>query len=247
MTEIDPTVPDDATLRQWLLEALLAEGHAGELADEGVILASGLCVDAEFGEAHARAQGDVRIATRTLAWHPDFPDGLMEYQHANGRDVRDACRNGFRQWARLDLVAIHDAVAAAQPRCMQMDMAFPATDDAPAHRRRVVLGPIARFGGAKQDDDPEHPFCPCCLFTHGIESFQPLLQEDEVLGVRLFASRNADGTFEADCRVNGEDYPDGAAALREYAATWAGTGFEFRKQYVVLCTPADDAAQASAP
>jgi hypothetical protein len=244
MTAIDTSAPTARQLREWLLEALQAEGHAGELADEHVQLASGIGIDAEFGEALPREQGGVRIASRTLAWHPAFPEGLMEYQHATGDDVRAACLHGFRQWARLDLVALQELVPGADQRCLHLDMAFPGTDGAPAHRRRVVCGPAARFGGSAHADDPDHPFCPCCLFTRGLDAFRPLLDADEVLGVRLFAARNADGTFEADCRVNGEDYPDGVEALRAYAATWPGTGFEFRKQYVIVCTPAGQDAPA---
>jgi hypothetical protein len=41
--------------------------------------------------------------------------------------------------------------------------------------------------------------------------------------------------------VNGEDWEKGAQALREYAKTWPPAGYEFRKQYVVLQTLANDA------
>lgn len=65
-------------------------------------------------------------------------------------------------------------------------------------------------------------------------AFKELIEGDGFYGLRLFAARNAEGTPEADCRVNGEDWEIGAQALREYAGTWPSAGYEFRKQYVVL-------------
>jgi hypothetical protein len=55
-----------------------------------------------------------------------------------------------------------------------------------------------------------------------------------VLGVRLFAARNEDGSPEADCRVNGEGWEEGKRALMEYARSWPDRGMEFRKQYIFL-------------
>ena len=47
-----------------------------------------------------------------------------------------------------------------------------------------------------------------------------------------------EGRIEADCRVNGVDRPEGAAALVRYAQTWPDRGFEYRKQYVCIQTRA---------
>jgi len=49
-------------------------------------------------------------------------------------------------------------------------------------------------------------------------------------------SRDTEGHIEADCRVNGVDRPEGAAALMRYAKTWPDRGFEYRKQYVGIQT-----------
>lgn len=91
----------------------------------------------------------------------------------------------------------------------------------------------------EDDDEQAHAFCPCCLFTQSLEAFLPLLEGDtRMLGIRLFATRDAAGEIAADCRINGVDFPEGAACLRRYAATWpAYAGLEFRKQYVVVFPP----------
>lgn len=74
----------------------------------------------------------------------------------------------------------------------------------------------------------------CCLFTSNYEALRPQLESDQCFGIRFYAMRNEDGTPEADCRINGEDHEPGMASLREYVATWPGSGFEYRKQYVLL-------------
>lgn len=242
----DPPVldePDLATLRAWLLEALHEEGiDDAVLGEDGIGLPNGLGLDAEFGDASLNQRGAVKTITRTIAWHADFPEGLIEYQHSSGPDVRAATIAGFRQWARLDLEAIEDALPDAEQHCLHINYAFPAKDDTPARRRRVVLGPPARHARIDAADpaanaDQAHPFCACCLYTNTMEAFAPLLESDEVLGLRLYALRNEDGSTEADCRVNGVDFPPGAEALRAYAATWPGQWLEFRKQYAVVCNP----------
>jgi hypothetical protein len=84
-------------------------------------------------------------------------------------------------------------------------------------------------------DDPEgHPFCPCCLLTNSFEAFRSLIEDDGFYGLRLFAARGGDDKPMADCRVNGDDWEEGAQALRAYANLWRPAGIEFRKQYVVL-------------
>ena len=62
------------------------------------------------------------------------------------------------------------------------------------------------------------------------------MEDTGFFGIRFFAVRDEQGVTEADCRVNGEDWAVGAEALRKYAATWPGAGYEFRKQYVILHT-----------
>ena len=240
MTLPSLAAPDRDTLLHCLLEALRAEGRAGELHDECVLLPSGLAIDVDFGEARPLAGGNVAINSRTLVWHDAFPAGFLEYQHASGPDVEAATTAGLRQWVQLDLATIEDALPGAGQRWLRLELTLPAGASGPARRRRIVLGPIARRGGAAATDDPEHPFCPCCLFTQGLAAFQPLLEQAGAIGIRLYAARNADGSVDADCRANGADFAAGAEALRAYAATWPGSGIEFRKQYAVVYTPGED-------
>lgn len=122
---------------------------------------------------------------------------------------------------------------------MMLKMDMPARDGRAARVRRAILGPVAHYmheppPKTSPEAEEEHPFCPCCLLTRSFEAFKDFIEGDGFYGVRLFAAREPDGTPQADCRINGDDYEPGMAALRHYATTWAAAGYEFRKQYIVL-------------
>ena len=80
----------------------------------------------------------------------------------------------------------------------------------------------------------------CLVFgdDHAIDDGRAQIEGDGYFGIRFYAMRDQDGAPGADCRINGEDYEPGMAALRSYVDTWPGSGFEFRKQYVFVFTPA---------
>jgi hypothetical protein len=62
------------------------------------------------------------------------------------------------------------------------------------------------------------------------------LRDGNFHAIRLFVSRDEEGHVEADCRLNGIERPEGAAALIRYAQSWPDRGFEYRKQYVCIQT-----------
>ena len=184
--------------------------------------------------------GGVRTVTTMQTNHPALcPAGVFEYQHSTGDSISDSVSKGINQWVQTDFVPLLDALCPTPNSCTAMQMKFPANDGNPALVRRAILGPVAHFmqeppSEPAEDGSEEHPFCPCCLLTRSFEAFKGLFETDAFYCLRLFAARDADGTPQADCRINGEDWERGAQALREYAATWPAAGYEFRKQYVVL-------------
>ncbi|MBO9829540.1 hypothetical protein J7373_14910 [Xanthomonas sp. A2111] len=250
-SEPAPDAQPGRALQQLLLQVLQRERHAASLHDEVVVLDNGLQLLTELVDL-AELRSGVRTASCIRVHHASlFPDGIVEFQHSIGEDTEASLASGFTTWARTDLVALSEAVAApSEARCMTLQMEFPATAEA-AVRRTVVLGPVAHMNGdaarAAAGEDTEHAFCPCCLFTNSLDALMPLLQRDQrMLGIRLFASRDADGEVAADCRVNGEDFPDGVACLRRYAETWPALGaLEFRKQYAVVRLPEPVAPDAA--
>lgn len=165
-----------------------------------------------------------------------FPAGVFEYQHAAQHEPLAAFRQGFEGWARGDLPALLDTLAAEPDRCTRMEMDVPATDETPARTRRVILGPVSYYGTQVREENGQthEPFCPCCLLTNTFRAFETHLKGSDLFALRLFAMRDSQGEVHADCRINGEDFEPGAEALRTYVGTWPGTEFEFRKQYVVI-------------
>jgi uncharacterized protein DUF6348 len=184
--------------------------------------------------------GGIRTSTIVHVSHPVLiPDGLYEFQHAVGEDVVTSLRSGFSQWGQLDLPVLCDVTREAPEDCSTLEMTFP-DEGGGQHKRRVLLGPTGHMVRPpernEEEEDDEHPFCPCCLTTNCLEAFAPLLKAKETLGLRLFAARSTEGEISADCRVNGEEFAPGIAALIAYAESWPERGFEFRKQYVVFQT-----------
>jgi hypothetical protein len=227
-------------------------GHATLMHEDGwlELTESGLHLLPQFIEFHLREDERIGTATTIQCNHPQLlPQGLFEYQYAIEETFDEAVTSGFRKWAHTDLPVLLDAASAEPRSCMTMSMELPAEDGRPARKRRLLFGPVEHFGQPQRDadadadasadedtDTDEEDFCPCCLFTKSIDAFEPLLRSDQFYGLRLFASHdNAGGECQADCRVNGEEWPQGLDALRAYAARWpAATGLEYRKQYVIV-------------
>jgi hypothetical protein len=235
-TQAPAETPDERVLGL-LGQTLIEEGFLVVKVDGRLRLASGIELQAEFLECAELSNGNVRTATRIVASHGrHFPKGVPEYQHSAGRSAEASIVDGFKTWSRMDLATLEDALRAQPQDSTLMEMKFPATQDGMARTRRVVLGPTAHYVSKDESvQDEEHPFCPCCLVTQSIEAFQPILQSDETVGIRLFASIDADGEIAADCRINGEDYPKGVEHLVEYVRKWPRRpGLEYRKQYVVV-------------
>ena len=182
----------------------------------------------------------VNTVTTIQVSHPELiPAGIFEFQHASGADVREAFSAGFKNWAELDLPVFLDALRDKPTSCMVMEMkpGQEATSLLSAGRR-LVLGPPLQMVQKNGHIAGEHTFCPCCLFTSSYRAFETMLKGREFHGIRMFVLRNSDGKIEADCRVNGIDWPEGAAALVNYAKDWPDRGTEYRKQYVVVQTRA---------
>jgi hypothetical protein len=178
------------------------------------------------------------VSTVTVS-HPRFiPNGVFEYQHALGASLTEALSDGFKQWADLDLVVLVDALSDAPKHCAVLELQWPQSDGR-AITRRAVLGPVSHAVAhpERAPKELEHPFCPCCFLTNTYAEFCDLIESDGFFGIRLLAMRNEDGSVQADCRINGEDWQAGERALCDYADTWPQMGFELRKQYVVLQTP----------
>lgn len=226
-----------------LLQQVLQEAGTASRVDGGALLLdSGLRLTPHAVAAHARDNGGWQTSTVIESQHRVlFADGLFEYQHANGTDEQASLLSGFQAWVRVDLGTLQTAIGAEDAQGLpMMGLTYPAGDDGQELERTVVLGPLAHYREHEMDTGPrsedDHGSCPCCLFTRSIDALDALLKTRSFLAIRLFASRDADGLCEADCRVNGHDFAAALPLLRAYAASWPQAGLEFRKQYVVIRT-----------
>ncbi len=222
-----------------LLQRVLADnGLAFERHDTWIELPElGFAVVPQIAGVEALPDGGMHTVTTIQVNHPTLtPEGVFEYQHACGDTVAESMARGFAQWFQGDLVVFQEALLPMPQVCMTMEMSFPEKEGKPACCRRAVLGPVMHLRASPAAGSEEHPFCQCCFVTNTFEAYRGLIEGDGFYAIRFFASRGEDGTPEADCRVNGDDWPAGVEALRNYVRTWPGSGFEFRKQTVLLQT-----------
>ncbi len=228
--------------------AVIEHGPALEVTNTGFVLLP------QIDGLQPQEKGGVQTATTIQFHHPNLvPDGSFEYQHATGENLNAAFRSGFDQWVQMDFVTLLDCLCEPPKKCTLLKFEYPPRDGRPQISRRAILGPpvqstyerrsLNHDAPARGEASPSdascdtHDFCPCCLLTRSFETFRKYVEGDGFYGLRFYVVRYPDGTRKADCRVNGENCEEGAAALCKYASTWPEAGFEFRKQYVVLHSP----------
>ncbi len=225
----------DFDLAAMLQETLNARNIRCKRRKNALELQNGLILQPRFLQYEFHPNG-FRTATTIQANHDVlFADGLFEFQHSYAATFEESLRNGFEQWAQMDLVTLCDAMLDTPTTSMTMRFELP--DE---RVRRAVFGPYIHYmqtppeAGTAAEEEAGR-FCPCCLFTNAADALKPLLHAAGTIGLRLYAARMIDGENAADCRANGLDHAEGSAALRAYAESWpALEGFQFRKQYVIL-------------
>jgi hypothetical protein len=201
---------------------------------------SGFIIQPLFVELQPLEKGGVSTTTTIEISHPKLTQGgVFEYQHSTGDNTEQSIFNGFDQWVQVDFAVFLEALRPRLKTLTAMEMEFPAKEGVPGRKRRAIFGPVAHLMAnppkiQNPAEEEEHPFCPCCLLTHTFAAFQELFESDKFYGIRFFAARGEDGSPQADARVNGEDWEQGAEALRKYVTTWPQAGYEFRKQYVII-------------
>ena len=220
-----------------LAKVLRANGHSVREHGSWLALDHGLTLQPRIADV-SKIESSTRWRTSTTIEAQQvglFPSGVFEFQHSNAADVVVGLRSGFEQFARFDLPVLRAAGARQSTDCSFIDFKERYQTTTLANARRVVLGPVSwtvKDSAAAQNE--EHPFCPCCFFTHSHEAMLEKLNARGLFAVRLFASRHPGQEVEADCRVNGLDWPAGKQALIAYAKTWPDRGFEMRRQYIVI-------------
>lgn len=235
-TNGERTLEEELDIVSCFTGVLKAGGYPHKMNKSWVELDTGFIIQPRFASMKPLEKGGVNTITTVEVSHPkDIPAGVFEFQHSTGDDSQQSITKGFEAWMQLDLPVFLDAIRKDPQFCTLLQLNAPASETAPERKRRVVLGSVSHLVSQPVDsNEEEHPFCPCCLFTQSEPAMKRIIAADHFYGIRFFAMRDTDGTPKADCRLNGEDWEAGKAALIEYIKTWPDRGFEFRKQFVVV-------------
>ena len=217
--------------------SLLEQGYELSVENNIIKLSSGINLTIELLETVEFRADSFRTSVKVIAKHNVyFPSGITEFQHSTGQSEEQALKECFLNWAKVDLMAIEDSIKEKPIHCMYIDMVFPSIDNLTSKCRRIILSSVVHYVTNPIEENEDHTFCPCCLFTNNTEAFMAILKSDSYVGIRLFACRDANGIVTADCRVNGEALQLGVESLLEYVTTWSDRGLEFRKQYLIIRT-----------
>ena len=191
-------------------------------------------------------EGLLQVAATIQIHHKElFPNGIFEYQYGEFSDgLAKGIKSAFYSWVILDWNALVDAADPENAKNMNqvIEMNF---DDKPPVKRHLFFGNMIAYPNINEEEakkkgiDTEQyadEFCPCCFFTRTIESFSKQINNTgKNYAIRLFALKDPNGDLKADCRINGEEYPEAEENLKKYAETWKKSDImKFRKQYVII-------------
>ena len=191
--------------------------------------------------SHDNDNGFKIFATIQIHHKEIFPDGIFEYIYPQKQatNLADGLFDLFNTWVDLDWETLDDCLKLKNSKYMSMEIEL---EDVVKH---VFYGPVLSYPNVDVeklkvkgiDPDPYiDEFCPCCLFTNSMEAFDAQIKDTEKnYAVRLFATKNVNGEVEADCRINGEEYPQAEEYLKKYASTWKECDIiKIRKQYIII-------------
>ena len=191
--------------------------------------------------SHDEDNGFKISATIQIHHKEIFPEGIFEYVYPQKQatDLTDGLFDLFKTWVDLDWETLADCLNLKNSKYMSVEIEL---KDVVKH---IFYGSVLSYPNVDAeklkakgiDPDPYiDEFCPCCLFTNSMEAFDDQIKDTEKnYAIRLFAMKDANGEIKADCRINGEEYPQAEEYLKKYASTWKDCDIiKFRKQYVII-------------
>ncbi|HEV8444006.1 MAG TPA: hypothetical protein VGQ27_11030, partial [Steroidobacteraceae bacterium] len=131
---------------------------------------SGLLLVPHIVAVNPREDSSVHTVSTIQFSHPRWlPRGNFEYQHSTGTTVSESLAAGFKSWMALDLPVMLDAGRETPSECMHIRMDPAREGTSLLHpNRRVIFGPVQHLIQQPAAGTDDHPFCPCCLFTHDV-------------------------------------------------------------------------------
>jgi len=225
---------EDFNLNILLADILRSKGIKSVLRNDWLILANKLMLRPEIVEVVSlKTGGFSTLTTLAVAHERLLPNSLFEYQQGVFKQLKATLGAGLAQWVTQDLPVFMEALSGDLKTCMAMDLEVYKN---PLFVRRALLGPINHRYSQNNPIKEEHPFCQCCLLSNTYKIFEPLLTQAKTIGLHMAVYRDTKGQVQAECRINGIDWPPGADALKLYGQTWPDRGEELRRQYVLFYT-----------
>lgn len=159
-----------------------------------------------------------------------FEQPLLERVNAFAASDAEALNQAIQQWLGEDFHAFRTLISGLEGPAVRANMRV--ADSGKLARKgawEAILGPLwmANMEGAQS-------CCQHCLFTALLPEIDKIQAVRQPFAVKIFAS-NQQGKAQADCRLNGGEFPDGAAAAAQAAAAWkVSDGLEMRRQFMLL-------------
>ena len=229
-TKDDETWHEQVNLIECLSDTLTEYDIPHQKFDNFITIGDDIYLQPDFIEFSFMNETVMKTSTKIDVFHQThFPDGIFEYQHSFAPSIKHSITIGFSKWVELDLITILDALNGTH------NLTNYSINTKDGERKRLMtFGAVSHYTDIESNEDEEHAFCPCCLFTNSVDAFKELLNDDAIFGIRFFVSRDKKGQISVDCRVNGLDFDLAKPLLMDYAQKWSDRGFEFRKQYVFI-------------
>jgi hypothetical protein len=161
--------------------------------------------------------------------------GVREHVFGHGPDIAAAEADAATQIASEVIPPLVEATTGIASVCGFEESGKPSVvlPDRFPPGWRIVLGPLWRWTATGRA-----PCCLHCILTVGSGALAPLFERGAPACLRIFVGRKADGSAQADCRVDGTDRPEMAARIVERARLWpAEDGFTMRRQTLMLVPP----------
>jgi Family of unknown function (DUF6348) len=152
-----------------------------------------------------------------------------EYSYGLGLDDDAAAADALQRWVDFDLPVLMESSTGDLKTCARCNYTLPETSGVARRKWHIFLGPMFYLAGSRG----AQPCCSACLFTASAPVLLSRLNERVSHAVKIVASKDLDGTTSADCRVNGENWPEAIEAIAEAAKSWPDDcGLILRRQYL---------------
>lgn len=218
-----------ALFRQQLLTAVARSFPALEptLAQEAIVL-SMADITLQASAFSLTRHPDVQVGGFSVVlYHPRyFPTGLADNFVGFGTDEVDTSANGARVYVEGVLPTVLEALEGCYDPGLDLYMIDGGT------HWHTITGPL-QLQGAWTPRRHELPF------AYWVRQLQPLLpehlQEQPFHWIKLYASRQADGEFIGECRLDNQPWQAGLQVIERDVASWPADGeFAGIKQFMLF-------------